>query len=433
MDIILISIVLLIVLTTLLVTGVWIGVSLAIVGAVTFVFFSSADTFSALPISMWGALDSWELAALPLFIWMGEILFRTKLSDQMFEGLSPWVERLPGGLLHVNVIACGLFGSVCGSTAATTATVAKAAIPELKRRGYDEKLCLGSLCGSGTLGILIPPSVTMIIYAVAAQVPIIELFAAGLMPALLIMILFMAYIILKCLSNPELAPKPVTYSNWAMKFRALYQLIPVTVLIVFVIWVIFAGYATATEAAAFGAIGSLVLAFIGGNLSWHNFRVSLLGATKVSVMIMFILAGAAFLSKAMAYTGIPRGLAEWVSVQQLAPWALISTLTIIYLVLGTALDGTSMIVLTSSVVIPMIQAAGIDLVWFGIFIILMVELSEITPPVGFNLFILQTMTGRDSTYVAWASIPFFLLLTISVVAITVFPEIVLWLPKVLVR
>jgi len=433
MDIILISIVLLIVLTTLLVTGVWIGVSLAIVGAVTFVFFSSADTFSALPISMWGALDSWELAALPLFIWMGEILFRTKLSDQMFEGLSPWVERLPGGLLHVNVIACGLFGSVCGSTAATTATVAKAAIPELKRRGYDEKLCLGSLCGSGTLGILIPPSVTMIIYAVAAQVPIIELFAAGLMPALLIMILFMAYIILKCLSNPELAPKPVTYSNWAMKFRALYQLIPVTVLIVFVIWVIFAGYATATEAAAFGAIGSLVLAFIGGNLSWHNFRVSLLGATKVSVMIMFILAGAAFLSKAMAYTGIPRGLAEWVSVQQLAPWALISTLTIIYLVLGTALDGTSMIVLTSSVVIPMIQAAGIDLVWFGIFIILMVELSEITPPVGFNLFILQAMTGRDSTYVAWASIPFFLLLTISVVAITVFPEIVLWLPKVLVR
>lgn len=433
MDIILISIVLLIVLTTLLVTGVWIGVSLAIVGAVTFVFFSSADTFSALPISMWGALDSWELAALPLFIWMGEILFRTKLSDQMFEGLSPWVERLPGGLLHVNVIACGLFGSVCGSTAATTATVAKAAIPELKRRGYDEKLCLGSLCGSGTLGILIPPSVTMIIYAVAAQVPIIELFAAGLMPALLIMILFMAYIILKCLSNPELAPKPVTYSNWAMKFRALYQLIPVTVLIVFVIWVIFAGYATATEAAAFGAIGSLVLAFIGGNLSWHNFRVSLLGATKVSVMIMFILAGAAFLSKAMAYTGIPRGLAEWVSVQQLAPWVLISTLTIIYLVLGTALDGTSMIVLTSSVVIPMIQAAGIDLVWFGIFIILMVELSEITPPVGFNLFILQAMTGRDSTYVAWASIPFFLLLTISVVAITVFPEIVLWLPKVLVR
>jgi len=433
MDIILISIVLLIVLTTLLVTGVWIGVSLAIVGAVTFVFFSSADTFSALPISMWGALDSWELAALPLFIWMGEILFRTKLSDQMFEGLSPWVERLPGGLLHVNVIACGLFGSVCGSTAATTATVAKAAIPELKRRGYDEKLCLGSLCGSGTLGILIPPSVTMIIYAVAAQVPIIELFAAGLMPALLIMILFMAYIILKCLSNPELAPKPVTYSNWAMKFRALYQLIPVTVLIVFVIWVIFAGYATATEAAAFGAIGSLVLAFIGGNLSWHNFRVSLLGATKVSVMIMFILAGAAFLSKAMAYTGIPRGLAEWVSVQQLAPWALISTLTIIYLVLGTALDGTSMIVLTSSVVIPMIQAVGIDLVWFGIFIILMVELSEITPPVGFNLFILQAMTGRDSTYVAWASIPFFLLLTISVVAITVFPEIVLWLPKVLVR
>jgi tripartite ATP-independent transporter DctM subunit len=421
------------VLILLLCGGVWVGIALAIAGAVAFVFFSATSTLDALPVSLWGALDSWELAALPLFVWMGEILFRTKLSEQMFAGLSPWVERLPGRLMHVNVIASGLFGSVCGSSAATTATVAKASLPELNRLGYDERLSLGSLCGSGTLGILIPPSVTMIIYAVAAQVPIVELFAAGLVPASILMVMFMAYIGWRCVLDPSLAPAPARSSTWGERWRALSQLLPVLVLIVFVLGLMMAGYATATEGAAFGVLGSLVIAIAGRTLTWAALRDSLLGATRVSVMIMLIIAGAAFLTKAMAYTGIPRGLAEWVSVQQFSPASLILALSLIYIVLGTALDGVSMIVLTAAVVIPMVQAAGIDLVWFGIFIVLMVEMSEITPPVGFNLFILQAMSGRDSTYVAMAAIPFFLILGVSVALITLFPELVLWLPKVLVR
>ena len=427
------ALILIVVMLSLLLGGVWVGIALAIAGGVAFVFFSSASMLDAVPVALWGALDSWELAALPLFVWMGEILFRTRLSEQMLAGLSPWVQWLPGRLMHVNVIASGLFGSVCGSSAATTATVAKASLPELRRLGYDERLCLGSLCGSGTLGILIPPSVTMIIYAVAAQVPIVELFAAGLGPAMMLMAMFMGYIAWRCLRDPSLAPDSGLRSTWGVRIVALAQLLPVAALVVFVIGIMMAGWATPTEGAAFGVLGALVIAAAGRTLSWQAFRDSLVGATKVSVMIMLIIAGAAFLTKAMAYTGIPRGLAQWVSVQQLSPGMLILALSLIYIVLGTALDGVSMIVLTAAVVIPMVQAAGIDLVWFGIFIVLMVEMSEITPPVGFNLFILQSMSGRDSNYVALAALPFFLILGFSVAVITAFPEVVLWLPQTLVR
>ncbi|MGE0798472.1 MAG: TRAP transporter large permease [Lautropia sp.] len=415
----------------LLAVGVWVGIALAVVGGIAFVFFGTSSFLDGLSVSLWGALDSWELAALPLFVWMGEILFRTRLSEQMFDGLAPWVERLPGRLMHVNVIASGLFGSVCGSTAATTATVSKAALPELRRLGYDEKLCLGSLCGSGTLGILIPPSVTMIIFAVAADVPLIELFAAGLVPAAILMALFMSWIGWRCLRDPRLAPDDGRRSSWAIRLRALRQLLPVIVLILFVLGLMGMGYATATESAAFGVLGSLIIAAAGRSLTWAAFRDSLLGTTKVSAMIMLIIAGAAFLTKAMAFTGIPRGLAEWVNAQGFSPSMLILALAIVYIVLGTALDGVSMIVLTAAVVIPMVQSAGINLVWFGIFIVLMVEMSEITPPVGFCLFILQSMSGRDSNFVAMAAMPFFFILAATVVIITAFPGLVMWLPDLI--
>jgi tripartite ATP-independent transporter DctM subunit len=428
MSAIAISAVLISVLFVLLAAGVWVGLALAIVGGVAFVFFGTTSFLDGLPVALWGALDSWELAALPLFIWMGEILFRTRVSEQMFSGLAPWFERVPGRLMHVNVIASGLFGSVCGSTAATTATVAKAALPELKRLGYDEKLCLGSLCGSGTLGILIPPSITMIIFAVAADAPLIELFAGGLVPAAILMALFMAWIAWRCLRDPSLAPDDRRRSTWGDRLRALKDLLPVMVLIVFVLGLMMFGYATATESAAFGVLGALLIAAASGSLTWAAFRDSLLGATKVSAMIMLIVAGAAFLTKAMAYTGIPKGLADWVSAQGFSPTTLIFALAIIYIILGTALDGVSMIVLTAAVVIPMVHAAGIDLVWFGIFIVLMVEMSEITPPVGFCLYILQAMSGRDSTFVAMAAMPFFFILAATVVLIVAFPGIVLWLP-----
>ena len=428
---ILIAVILIGTLFVTLAAGVWVGLALAIVGGVAFVFFGTTSFLDGLPVALWGSLDSWELAALPMFVWMGEILFRTKLSEQMFSGLAPWLERVPGRLMHVNVLACGLFGSVCGSTAATTATVAKAALPELKRRGYDEKLCLGSLCGSGTLGILIPPSVTMIIYAVAANVPIVDLFAAGLVPSAILMVLFMAWIAWRCILNPKLAPDDGVRSTWGQRFRAIKELIPVTVLTVAVLGIMMLGYATATESAAFGVLGAIVIAALSGTLTWAAFRDSLLGTTKVSAMIMLIIAGAAFLTKAMAYTGIPKALAVWVSSQGFSPAMLIAALVVLYLILGTALDGVSMIVLTAAVVIPMVQAAGINLVWFGIFIVLMVELSEITPPVGFCLYILQAMSGRDSNFVALAAMPFFFILVAVTALITAFPNLVMWLPNLL--
>jgi tripartite ATP-independent transporter DctM subunit len=417
----------------LLTGGIWIAITLAIVAWIGMFFFTSTPPDLNLFTSFWGSSASWTLAALPHFIWMGEILFRTKLSEQMFEGLAPWLNWLPGRLMHVNILGCGIFGSVSGSSAATCATIAKVALPELKKRGYDEKMCLGSLCGAGTLGILIPPSIIMVVYAVAAEVSIVRIFLAGFLPGFLLMALFSGYIIVWALLNPDKTPRYEDKRSLKQRIIATGQLIPCILLIVFVCWVMVAGYATATEAAMFGVVGSLVLAAWGGSLTWKNFYDSLMGATRLSCMIMFILAGASFLTTTMGFTGIPRVLAEWVVSLNPSPYALIAVLSLVYIVLGTALDGVSLIVLTTSIVIPMIQKAGFDLVWFGIFIVIMVEIAEVTPPVGFNLFVLQTMSGKDSTYVAKASIPFFFMMVISIVLITVFPQIATWLPDVLLN
>jgi len=378
--------------------------------------------------SFWGSSASWTLAALPLFIWMGEILYRTKLSEEMFEGLAPWLTWLPGRLMHVNVLACGIFGTVSGSSAATCATIAKVALPELVKRGYDEKTALGSLATAGTLGILIPPSITMVVYAVAADASIIRIFLAGFLPGLLLMGLFSGYIVWWALRHPSKTPPPDAPMSFIAKIKASGNLIPCAALIVFIVWVLVAGYATATECAAYGVVGALALAAWSRSLSWQTFWEGLMGTTRTSCMIMFILAGAAFLTKTMAFTGIPRELAEWVDSMHLSPYSLIAVLTVVYLVLGTALDGISMIVLTSAVVLPMIQKAGFDLIWFGIFIVLLVEIAEVTPPVGFNLFVLQNMTGKDSNTIARAAIPFFACLVVCIVLITVAPVIVTWLP-----
>jgi tripartite ATP-independent transporter DctM subunit len=422
---------LLLVMLLFLAGGVWIAITLAIVGWIGMALFTSQppviwgkNLFSA----FWDSNNSWELAALPMFIWMGEILFRTKLSEEMFEGLAPWLNRVPGRLMHTTILGCGIFGSVSGSSAATCATIAKVALPELKKRGYDENLALGSLATAGTLGILIPPSITMVVYAVAADASIIRIFLAGFIPGFILMALFSGYIGWWSLRNPDKVPPPGPEMSLKEKIRKSGNLIPCTLLIIFIVWVLVAGWATATECAAYGVLGSLAIAWNSKSLNWENFKASLMGATRVSCMIMFILAGAAFLTKTMAFTGIPRELAEWVSGLGLSPLALIGVLTVVYLVLGTALDGISMIVLTAAVVLPMIQKAGFDLVWFGIFIVLLVEIAEVTPPVGFNLFVLQNMTGKDSNTIARAAIPFFACLVLCIGIITVFPQVVTWLP-----
>jgi tripartite ATP-independent transporter DctM subunit len=406
--------------------------SLAIVGWVGQFFFTTTLPGKNLFSAFWESSASWELAALPLFIWMGEILFRTRLSEQMFEGLAPWLNRVPGRLMHTTILGCGIFGSVSGSSAATCATIAKVALPELKRRGYDEKTALGSLAAAGTLGILLPPSIIMVVYAVAAEVSIIKVFLAGFIPGFILTALFSGYIVVWALANPARTPRDDFQLSFMQKLYRARHLIPCLVLIVFIVWVMVIGWATATEAAAYGVLGALAIAWWSGGLDRRSFWASLMGATRLSCMIMFILGGASFLSSCMAFTGIPKELAAWVAALEPNRYALIAILAGVYILLGTALDGISMIVLTTSVVLPMVEKAGFDLVWFGIFIVLLVEIAELTPPLGFNIFVLQTMTGRDSNYVALASLPFFFMMVLCIALITVFPELATWLPDVLV-
>jgi C4-dicarboxylate transporter DctM subunit len=416
--------------------GVWIGLALALVGLVGIValpmLIPSMPTFPAEKVmgtAIWQSLASWTLAALPLFIWMGEILFRTKLSEDMFRGLAPWVQRLPGRLMHVNVIGCGIFAAVSGSSAATAATIGKMSLPALTQRGYHVPMAIGSLAGAGTLGLLIPPSIVMIVYGVAAEVSIVRLFIAGVLPGIMLMVLFSGYIAVWSMLNPKLTPPADPPMPFMQKVRESGQLIPVVLLIGFVMGSIYLGWATATEAAVFGVVGALALSAWGRSLSWKSFTDSLMGAVRLSCMINLILAGAAFLTQAMAYSGVPAAMAAWVGSQGFSPYMIIFFLTIIYLILGCFIDGISMIVLTVSVVLPIIQSTGFDLVWFGIFIVLVVEMAQITPPVGFNLFVLQGLSGKGIFEVARYTLPFFWLMLIAVAIVTVFPGIVTWLPQ----
>ena len=410
-------------------SGVWIGLTLSGVAWIGMQLFSSRPAGDAMAVTIWGSASSWTLTALPLFIWMGEILFRTRLSNDMFKGLAPWMHGLPGRLLHTNVVGSTIFAAVSGSSAATCATIGKMTLPELARRGYPEHLVVGSLAGASTLGLLIPPSIIMIVYGVTAEVSIAKLFIAGVLPGLMLAMLFSSYIIGWSVLHPDGIPREDSRPTLMEKLAASRHLIPVVLLIVGVLGSIYGGLATATEAAAVGVVGALLLSALQGSLSWANFRDSLMGATRLYCMIALILAGAAFLTLSMGYIGLPRHLAEWISSLGLTPGQLILVLAIFFIILGCFLDGISMVVLTMGVLMPTIQAAGIDLIWFGIFIVLVVEMAQITPPVGFNLFVLQGMTGRHLLWIARVTLPMFLMMVVAVALIYAFPAIVTWLPK----
>lgn len=429
LDLIQLSLVLLLFLVGILASGVWIALGLGLVGLLAMVLTTPVPIGQVLATTVWSASASWTLAALPLFIWMGEILFRTRLSEEMFRGLAPWLQWLPGRLLHVNVVGCGIFAAVSGSSAATCATVGKIALPELDKRGYDKGMSLGSLAGSGTLGLLIPPSIPMVVYAVTANVSVLQVFLAGFLPGLLVMGLYSGYIILWSLLNPGRTPPRDPPMPFAEKLRQSAKLAPCLLLIAAVFLSLVLGIATATECAAWGVTGALALAWWSGTLSWKTLIDSLMSATRLSCMIMLIVAGAAFTTAAMAYTGIPVALAEWVQGLNLTPGKLALALTVMYIILGCLVDGISMIVLTAVIVLPMVKQAGFDLVWFGVYLVIHVEMAQITPPVGFNLFVLQNMSGRDTLSVAKAAFPFFILLNIAVIIITTFPEIALVLPR----
>ncbi len=425
--------ILLVVLFTLLASGAWVALSLVSVAAVGMLLIGN-DAFGLIyATTTWGAVSDWSLAALPLFIWMGEILFRSRLSDDLFEGLTPWLSRIPGALFHVNILSCGIFAAVSGSSAATAATIGKMTLPELKRKGYDDHMAIGTLAGSGTLGLLIPPSIILIVYGVSAEVSIGRLFIAGALPGLMLVLMFIGYTVFWSLKNHQRMPVDDTHYTRAQKFAGIIKLVPVACLVTFVLGSIYAGITTPTEAASFGVLGSLVLAASSRTLSWQTFKDSLMGAVKTSCMIIFILAGAAFLTVAMGFIGLPRLLAEQIALLNLSPYMLLLCLTILFVILGCFLDGISVVVLTTSVVLPMVTQAGINPLWFGIYIVLVVEMSQITPPVGFNLFVIQSLTGKNILYVAKAALPFFFLLMAAVAIITVFPQIVTWLPMTMTQ
>ena len=425
----LITMLLIVALLALLGSGVWIGLALAGVAWTGMELFSARPAGDAMAVTIWGSLSSWTLTALPLFCWMGEILFRTRLSEDMFRGLAPWLERLPGRLLHTNIIGCTIFAAVSGSSTATCATIGKMTLPELAKRGYPEGMTIGTLAGAGTLGLLIPPSIIMIVYGVTANVSIAQLFIAGVLPGLLLATLFSGYIVVWALAHPGAIPAIAETTTLAQKLRASRHLIPVVLLIAAVLGSIYAGIATATEAAAFGVVGALVISLLQRSLNRRTFVDSLLGATRLYCMIALILAGAAFLTLAMGYIGLPRHLAEWIGALALPPLALVVALALFYIVLGCFLDGISMVVLTMGVILPTVEKAGIDLLWFGIFIVLVVEMAQITPPVGFNLFVLQGMTHRQITWIARQALPMFALMCAAVLAIWFFPGLVTALPK----
>tara|TARA_B100000287_G_scaffold101916_1_gene94214 strand:+ start:1517 stop:2827 length:1311 start_codon:yes stop_codon:yes gene_type:complete len=414
-------------------TGIWVAISMIGVSALGMMFFTSRPVGDAMATTIWGTSSSWTLTALPLFVWMGEILFRTKLSENLFEGLSPWMQKLPGGLIHVNVVGCALFAAISGSSAATVATVGKMSIPELRKRNYPEKILLGSLAGSGTLGLLIPPSIILIIYGVTVQESIAKLFIAGIIPGIMIAIIFMLYVIVWSLINKKIMPETFENFSFFEKVKRSRQLIPVILLILGVIGSIYTGIATATEAASLGVVGALILSYFQKSLSLETFKKSLLGATKTSCMIAFILAGSSFLSLAMGFTGLPRNLAIWIENMDLSPYILIMVLMIFYIILGMFLDGISAVVLTMAIIEPMIRQAGFDMIWFGIFLVVVVEMAQITPPVGFNLFVLQGMANKDMGYIAKSAFPLFLLMIIATMIIIIFPEIALWLPEKMIQ
>jgi C4-dicarboxylate transporter DctM subunit len=419
----------LLVLFTLLGGSVWIGLALMGVAWVGMELFTVRPAGDAMITTIWTGASSWTLTALPLFIWMGEILFRTRLSQDMFKGLAPWMSWLPGGLLHTNIVGCTIFAAVSGSSAATLTTVGKMSIPELRARNYPEYMIIGTLAGAATLGLMIPPSLTLIVYGVTINESITKLFMAGIFPGLVLAGLFMSYIVLWHYFSKGQRPDPEPSMKFVDMVKNSRFLIPVLLLVFAVIGSMYLGYATATEAAAVGGVGSLTLAAAQHSLNWDTFVASLLGATRTSAMIALILMGAAFLSLSMGFTGIPRALAAFIDSMSLSPLVLIMALTVFYIILGMFLDGISSVVLTMAIVEPMIRQAGIDVIWFGIFIVVVVEMAQVTPPIGFNLFVLQGMTKHEISYISKTALPMVGLMALMIVILVMWPELATWLPN----
>lgn len=437
-DPLLLTVILVVVMFAFLLSSVWIGIALILTGIFGMLIFehnlppviSIYDKIGdILAGSLYDSLNSWSLAALPMFILMGEILYRSSISTRLLNGLMPWLAKVPGKLLHVNVAACSLFAAVSGSSAATTATVGKITLDELKKRGYSKSLAIGSLAGSGTLGFLIPPSLIMIIYGVLSDVSIGKLFIAGIFPGLLLAGLYSLYIAFRAKVSKEVTPQQEEHFSFTEKVRSIKELVPVLSLITLVLGSIYGGFATPTEAAALGVAGAIVLALYFKSFNLAIFKEALFNAVKTTVMISFIIAAAGFLSHVVGFLGIARALSEYIASLGLSPYVLILMIGLMYIVLGMILDGVSIVVMTLPIVLPIVTMAGFDPLWFGIFLVFMVELSQITPPVGFSLFVIQSISGEKIDFILKATFPFFIIMILTVIAVTAFPEIVFYLPS----
>ena len=421
-----------------LLSSIWIGVSLFLTGIFGMLIYDHNlppaisilnKIGNLLAGSIYDSLNSWSLAALPMFILMGEILHYSSISNKLFNGLVPWLCNVPGRLLHINVAACSLFAAVSGSSAATTATVGKITLEELDKRGYSKSLALGSLAGSGTLGFLIPPSIIMIIYGVLADVSIGRLFIAGILPGLMLATAYSLYIMVVALVDKNVVPKTKESYTWEQRMHALKELFPILLLITVVIGSIYGGFATPTEAASLGVLFSFILALYFKSFSMAILKLSLANTIKTTVMISFIIAGAGFLSQVVGFLGIARALSSFIASLGLTPLMLIVVVAVMYIILGMMLDGISMVVMTLPIVLPIITLAGFDALWFGIFLVFMVEMSQVTPPVGFSLFVIQSISGESIGYIIKATFPFFLIMVLITTVVTLFPEIVFYLPN----
>jgi tripartite ATP-independent transporter DctM subunit len=413
-----------------LVSGTWIALSLLGTAGISLKLFTAMPVGKIWSQALWNSLNNWALAALPMFIFLGEMIQRTRMSKLMFEGLRPWVQFIPGRLIHINILGSTIFAAVSGSSPATAATIGKITLQQLEKEGYDKSLSYGSLAGAGTLGLLIPPSIVMIIYGVLGEVSIGRLFIAGILPGLILAGMYSLFVAIRVIIDPSLAPTGREKFSLKDRLLSLARLAPVSFLILFILGSIYSGFATPTEAAAIGALGGIVVAALLGDLTVKNLLDSMKGTINTSAMICFIIAGASFLSVTMGYLRIPATVAAAIGALKLSPYFLMLIFAIFYVILGCFLDGISMIVMTLPITLPLAVLAGFDPVWFGIFLVLVIEAGQITPPVGFNLFVLQGLTGQPIEKITMAAFPFFLIIMLAIVMITVFPDIVMVLPDI---
>lgn len=411
-------------------TGAWVSLSLMGVGIGSLTLFRSIPVDKLLAQSVWNGLSSSELVALPLFILMAELLYRSRFTNNLFASLEPWVRNLPGGLLHTNVLGCTFFALISGSSAATTSAIGRLTLPELQKRGYSRAMSMGSLAGSGTLGFLIPPSIIMIIYGVLSQTSVLKLFAAGILPGLLLALMFMGYLAIASFFVRDARPREKQDDSgiWGERLRGVPSLLPFVGLMAAVLGSMYAGLASPSEAAALAVGLTCLVMLIEGSLTWKALKESCIGAARTASMLGLIIGAATFLSVSTGFLGLPQAISGYITDMNLGPVGLITLLLLIYIPLGCFLEGMSLMVMTLPIVIPLVTGAGYDKVWFGVFLIIVIEMAQITPPVGINLFVIQGLTRERMYRIAFAAAPFFLIMVCFVYLIVFFPQIVTYLP-----